>query len=83
MLVETSSLNRSKQLESEEFVLDDSNQSTPQQELVRLTLTGSRQGIERMIQLLHNSKVIAGGEWSNAVSIKNSAEVISVAIRMV
>ncbi|MGF1493033.1 MAG: hypothetical protein ACFBSC_11400 [Microcoleaceae cyanobacterium] len=59
------------------------SQSSSHPESVRITLSGSRQGVLEMIRLLHNSSVILGSEWSNAIPIKNSTEVISVAIRIV
>lgn len=56
---------------------------SPQEEPVKMTLTASRQAVERMILLLHNRNIIAGSEWSRPVAIKNSPEVISVASRMI
>ncbi|MBD1853632.1 hypothetical protein H6F87_27330 [Cyanobacteria bacterium FACHB-502] len=60
-----------------------SAQSSPHEEPVKMTLTASRQAVERMILLLHNRSIIAGSEWSRPVVIKNSPEVISVASRMI
>lgn len=56
---------------------------SPNEEIVKITLTASRQAIERMMLLLHNRNIIAGGEWSRLIAIKNSSEVISVASRMI
>ncbi|MEB3282181.1 MAG: hypothetical protein VKK42_25015 [Lyngbya sp.] len=61
----------------------DFSQPTPHFEPVRMTLSGSRQAVMKMIRLLHGSHIILAGEWSNAIAIKNSAEVISVAVRTI
>lgn len=55
----------------------------PNEEPVKMTLTASRQAVERMILLLHNRNIISGSEWSRPIVIKNSSEVISVASRMI
>jgi hypothetical protein len=57
-------------------------QPFPHEEPVKMTLTASRQAVERMILLLHNRNIIAGSAWSRPIAIKNSMEVISVASRM-
>ena len=57
--------------------------SSPKEEPVKMTLTASRQAVDRMILLLHNRNIIAGSEWSRLIAIKNSTEVISVASRMI
>ncbi|WNZ26284.1 hypothetical protein HJG54_27995 [Leptolyngbya sp. NK1-12] len=57
--------------------------SLPNEEPVKMTLTASRQAVDRMILLLHNRNIIAGSEWSRPIAIKNSTEVISVASRMI
>lgn len=59
------------------------SQPTPKPEPVRITMTGSRQAVKTMIRLLHGSNVILGSEWSSAIPIKNSTDVISVAVRTV
>ena len=56
---------------------------SPNEEPVKMTLTASRQAIDRMILLLHNRNIISGSEWSRPIAIKNSTEVISVASRMI
>ncbi|MGF1491664.1 MAG: hypothetical protein ACFBSC_04260 [Microcoleaceae cyanobacterium] len=60
-----------------------SSQSTPNPEAVQIMLKGPRQAVTQMIQLLHCKEIISGSEWSSTVPIKNSAEVICVAIRIV
>ncbi|MGF1493926.1 MAG: hypothetical protein ACFBSC_16030 [Microcoleaceae cyanobacterium] len=60
-----------------------SPESKPNPEPVRITLTGSRRAVKKMIQLLHQANIILGSDWSNAVAIKNSSEVIHVALRIV
>lgn len=60
-----------------------STYSSPNEEPVKVTLTASRQAVDRMILLLHNRNIIAGSEWSRPIAIKNSTEVISVASRMI
>lgn len=57
--------------------------SSPNEEPIKMTLMASRQAIDRMILLLHSRNIIAGSEWSRPIAIKNSTEVISVAIRMI
>ncbi|MGF1495008.1 MAG: hypothetical protein ACFBSC_21700 [Microcoleaceae cyanobacterium] len=60
-----------------------SSQSTPKPEPVRFTITGQRQAILRTVQLLHHQGIILGSEWSSAIPIKNSSEVIRVAVRII
>ncbi len=55
--------------------------SSSRGEPVRLTLTGSRQAIARMIHLLHCANIIAGGAWSRPIATQKPGEVISVAVR--
>jgi hypothetical protein len=62
---------------------DFSSSRSPSEEPVKMTLTASRQAVERMILLLHTRNIIAGSEWSRPIAIKNSPEVISVASRMI
>ena len=58
-------------------------QPSPHEEPVKRTLTASRQAVERMILLLHNRNIIAGSAWRRPIAIKNSAEVMSVATRVI
>jgi hypothetical protein len=60
-----------------------SGTSSPNEEPIKMTLTASRQAVDRMILLLHNRNIIAGSDWSRPIAIKNSTEVISVASRMI
>ncbi len=60
-----------------------SDSRSSNEEPIKMTLTASRQAVERMILLLHNRNIIAGSEWSRPIAIKNSTEVISVASRMI
>lgn len=55
--------------------------SSSRREPIKLTLTGSRQAVARMIHLLHHSNIIAGSAWSRPIATKNPGEVISVAVR--
>lgn len=57
--------------------------SSSSEEPVKMTLTGPRRAVDRMIHLLHRSNIIAGSDWSRPIAIKNSTEVISVASRMI
>ena len=57
--------------------------SSMDEEPVKMTLTASRQAVERMILLLHSRNIIAGSDWSRPVAIKNSTEVIRVASRTI
>jgi len=57
--------------------------SQPNEEPVKMSLTGSRKAVARMIHLFHRANIISGSEWSRPVATKNSGEVISVASRMV
>lgn len=59
------------------------SQTPPNDESVKMTLIGSRRSVDRMVHLLHRHNIIAGGEWSRPIPIKNSNEVISVANRMI
>jgi hypothetical protein len=61
----------------------DFSSGLPAEEPVKMTLTGSRGAVDRMILLLHNRNIIAGSDWSRPIAIKNSMEVISVASRMI
>lgn len=60
-----------------------SAKSSSKEELVKMTLTGTRGVVERMVHLLHRHNIISGSAWSRPVPIKNSNEVISVANRMI
>ncbi|MGF1493300.1 MAG: hypothetical protein ACFBSC_12765 [Microcoleaceae cyanobacterium] len=60
-----------------------SSSSMPNPEAVQIMLKGPRQAVTQMIQLLHCKEIIFGSEWSSAVPIKNSSEVICVAVRMI
>jgi hypothetical protein len=59
------------------------SQPASHEEPIKMTLTASRQAVERMILLLHNRNIIAGSAWSRPIAIKNSTEVISVAMRVI
>ncbi len=61
----------------------DTNQSSQSEEPVKMTLTGTRRAVDRMIGLLHRGNIISGSEWSRPVPFKNSSEVISVASRAI
>lgn len=50
---------------------------------VKITLMGSRQAVDQMIHLLHKQNIVAGGEWSRPITIKNSYEVICVVNRTI
>jgi hypothetical protein len=58
-------------------------QSSPTEEPVKMTLTGTRRTVDRMVGLLHRYNIIAGSEWSRPVPFRNSNEVISVASRAI
>lgn len=60
-----------------------SSEASSNDELVKMALTISQQGIERMIHLLHRQNIISGSEWSRPVEIKNTGEFISVASRKI
>jgi len=62
---------------------DDFAQTSYSEEPVKMTLTGPRRGVDRMIHLLHRDNIIAGSDWSRPIPIKNSNEVIRVASRMI
>ncbi|MCY7321342.1 MAG: hypothetical protein LH660_05960 [Phormidesmis sp. CAN_BIN36] len=57
--------------------------SSPSEESVKMTLTGTRRAVDRMIGLLHRHNIISGSEWSRPVPFRNSNEVISVASRAI
>lgn len=61
----------------------DLTEFSPNEEPVKMTLTASRQAVDRMIHLLHNRNIIAGSDWSRPIAVKHSTEVISVASRMI
>ncbi|MGF1495100.1 MAG: hypothetical protein ACFBSC_22185 [Microcoleaceae cyanobacterium] len=42
-------------------------QGSPHFEPVRITLSGSRRAVLKMIHLLHCNNVMLGSEWSNAI----------------
>jgi len=69
--------------DSDQPPVDSSAQFSSNEEPVKMTLTASRQAVDRMILLLHNRNIIAGNEWSRPIAIKNSTEVISVSSRMI
>lgn len=48
---------------------------------VNLTLSGPAPAVESMIHLLHRLNVIAAGDWSPIVSLKDSPIVLRVASR--
>jgi len=58
-------------------------QSSSREEPVKMTLTGTRKAVDRMVGLLHRYNIISGSEWSRPVPFRNSNEVISVASRMI
>ncbi len=58
-------------------------QSSPSEEPVKMTLTGTRRAVDRMVGLLHRCNIISGSEWSRPVPFRNSNEVISVASRAI
>ena len=53
------------------------------EEPVKMTLTGTRKAVDRMVGLLHRYNIISGSEWSRPVPFRNSNEVISVASRAI
>ncbi|HEY9628247.1 MAG TPA: hypothetical protein V6C84_13185 [Coleofasciculaceae cyanobacterium] len=59
------------------------SQSSPSEEPVKMTLTGTRRAVDRMVGLLHRYNIISGSEWSRPVPFRNSNEVISVASRAI
>lgn len=61
----------------------DTSQSSSSEEPVKMTLTGTRKAVDRMVGLLHQYNIISGSEWSRPVPFRNSNEVISVASRMI
>ena len=75
-------IDRSSSGDSDQPPVDSFARFSPNEEPVKMTLTASRQAVDRMILLLHNRNIIAGSEWSRPIAIKNSTEVISVASRM-
>jgi len=62
---------------------DDSAQSSSSEEPIKMTLTGTRRGVDRMVGRLHRCNIISGSEWSRPVPFRNSNEVISVASRAI
>jgi len=62
---------------------DDFSRSVSVEQPVKITLTGTRAAVDRMIGLLHRCNVIGGSEWSRPVPFRNSNEVISVASRSI
>jgi hypothetical protein len=60
-----------------------SAQSSSSEEPVKMTLTGTRRAVDRMVGLLHQHNIISGSEWSRPVPFRNSNEVISVASRAI
>ena len=74
MFIDRDSSNDSGQLPEDNFA-----QSSSSEESVKMTLTGTRKAVDRMIGLLHRHNIISGSEWSRPVPFKNSNEVISVA----
>lgn len=58
-------------------------QSSSNEEPIKMTLTGTRKAVDRMIGLLHRYNIISGSEWSRPVPFRNSNEVISVASRAI
>ena len=69
--------------DSDQPPVDSCAQCSSNEEPVKMTLTASRQAVDRMILLLHNCNIIAGNEWSRPIAIKNSTEVIRVSSRMI
>ncbi|MBW4659913.1 MAG: hypothetical protein KME15_14655 [Drouetiella hepatica Uher 2000/2452] len=69
--------------DSDQPPMDSFVRFSPNDEPVKMTLTASRQAVDRMILLLHNRNIIAGSEWSHPVEIKNTGEFISVASRRI
>jgi len=78
MFIDRDSSNDSGQLPEDNFA-----QSSSSEESVKMTLTGTRKAVDRMIGLLHRHNIISGSEWSRPVPFKNSNEVISVASRAI
>ena len=78
MFIDRDSSNDSGQLPEDNFA-----QSSSSEESVKMTLTGTRKAVDRMIGLLHRHNIISGSEWSRPVPFRNSNEVISVASRMI
>jgi hypothetical protein len=62
---------------------DNFARSFPSEEPVKMTLTGTRRAVDRMVGLLHRHNIISGSEWSRPVPFRNSNEVISVASRAI
>lgn len=62
---------------------DSSAKSGSSDESIEMTLGGSRKAIDRMIHLLHKANIIAGGDWSRPIAVKNSVKFISVASRKI
>ena len=69
--------------DSDQPPIESSARFSSNEEPVKMTLTATRQAVDRMILLLHSRNIIAGSEWSRPIAIKNSMEVISVASRMI
>jgi hypothetical protein len=61
----------------------DTSQPSRSEEPVKMTLTGTRKAVDRMVGLLHSYNIISGSEWSRPVPFRNSNEVISVASRAI
>ena len=59
------------------------SQASQSEEPVKMTLTGTRRAVDRMVGLLHKCNIISGSEWSRPVPFRNSNEVISVASRAI
>ena len=78
MFIDRDSSNDSGQPPEDNFAPSFSNQ-----EPVKMTLTGTRGAVDRMVGLLHRYNIISGSEWSRPVPFRNSNEVISVASRAI
>ncbi len=55
--------------------------AVPSSDWVNITLTGQPHAVEAMVHLLHALNVIAGSEWSPAVTLRGTPTVIRVASR--
>ena len=78
MFIDRDSSNDSGQPPESDFA-----QSFSHEELVKITLVGTRRSVDRMVGLLHGYNIISGSEWSRPVPFRNSNEVISVASRAI
>ena len=61
--------------------VDHGGDSSAGGEPIKLTLTGSRRAVQRMIHLLHRANIISGSAWSRPTLARHAGEVMSVAVR--